>query len=310
MKPTMRDMHEDKLLTNLLIGYSNKSYIYSELSPIINTNGRISDKYATYPLADWFRNTAEVAAPSGPIPVGGFSISTDSFTTQLYIQGTTLADDELRNANEIHKTRIRKNKARWCLDRIQMRMDIDLAAVIDIDAWGTNNTTATDWGDYDNSVPVEDIDTGIDTIQLDTAQTPNIFQTNRPVWTKLKRNPEILDLLGANERAITTPELLASQFDLDKIVISSSLYNSAKEGQSASMARIWGNNALLLYVTTTPSEEDATAVYTFQAEPLKVRTLRVDNQTMRKTEVFEATINQGYKIVATNLGYRFESIIS
>jgi len=311
MKPTKNDMHLDKLLTNLLIGYSNKSYIYQDLSPIINTNGRETDTYATYPLADWFRNTAEVAAPSGPVPLGGFSVSSDSFKTHLYIQGTSLADDDVRNANEIHKARVRKNKARWCLDRIQMRMDVDLAAVVDINGvWGTTNTTATDWDDYDNSTPVEDIDTAIDTIQLATAQVPNVFQTNRPVWTKLKRNPEMLDLLGANERAFITPDLLAGQFDLGKVVISNSLYNSAKEGQDAVMERIWGDNALLLYVTTTPSEEEATAAYTFQAEPLLVRSWREDNINMRKSEVFEATINQGYKIVSADLGYRFSSIIS
>lgn len=311
MKPTKRDMHVDKLLTNLLIGYSNKKYIWSDCSPIINTNGRESDKYATYPLADWFRNTAEVAAPSGPIPIGGFSVSTDSFKTNLYIQGTSLADDEIRNANEIHKQRIRKNKARWCVDRIQMKMDVDFATAADgTSIWGTDNTTATDWDDYDNSTPVEDLDTAIDAIQLATAETPNTFVTSRPVWTKLKRNPEMLDLLGANERAFITPDLLASQFELSKVVISNALYNSAKEGQTASMSRIWGDNALLLYVTTTPSEEDPTAIYTFQAEPLKVRSMRVDNPTMRKSEVFEATINQGYKVVSSDLGYYFSSIIS
>jgi len=311
MKPTKADMHVDKLLTNLLIGYRNKKYVWSDVAPIVNTNGRTSDKYATYPLADWFRKTAEVAAPSGPVPIGGFSVSTDSFTTSLYIQGTTLADEDVANANEIHKTRIRKNKARWCVDRIEMKMEADLADTIDTTGvWGTDNTTATDWDDYDNSTPVEDIETARDTIQLNTAEDPNVFLTNRKVWTKLKRNPEILDLLGANERSLATPELLASQFELEKIIIGSALYNSAKEGQTASMSRIWGDNALLLYVTNTPSEQDPTAVYTFQAQPLQIRSWREDGVNMRKSEVFEATINQGYKVVASDLGYFFSSIIS
>jgi len=318
MIPTKKDLHYDKLLTNLLIGYRNKKFSWPELSPIINTNGRESDKYATYPKKDWFRNTAEVAAPSGPVPIGGFTVSDDSFTTKEYIQGTTLADQTLQNANEIHKVRTRKNKARWCVNAINIKMEVDLAAVIDTTgAWGTDMTGATSadsthciyWSDFDNSTPIDDIEAAKDVIQLSTAEDPNVFFIARPVWTKVKRNPEILDLLGAHERGIATPELLAQAFEFDKVVIGQSIYNSANAAQDEVMTRCWGDNALLLYVTKTPSEEDPTAVYTFQAQDLIIRSWREDNINMRKSEVFEASINQGYKVVASDLGYFFSQVI-
>jgi len=307
--PSINDQHIDGLLTNLLIGYKNKKYIYDQIFPIINTGGVESDKYGIFTQADQFRNEAEVIAAGGPYPVGGYRVSSDTYSTEEIGMSTDLPDRTLANATGPFKKTLRMAKARWAADKVEMKREIDLAAGIFITGvWGTTDTSATAWDDSSNSVPLEDINTAQYTITAATAEEPNVLVLGAMTWKDLKVNPSVLDLLGANERGKVTTDILASHLELDKILVGRAIYNTTKEGQDASYSNCWGPHALLLHVNqATPDPFTASAGYIFQSSAMQILTWRVPG---RMTEFFAARVIQDYKITATNLGYMFLDIVS
>jgi hypothetical protein len=57
--------------------------------------------------------------------------------------------------------------------------------------------------------------------------------------------------------------MLAAMFDVEEVIVSKAVYNSAAEGLAATNNFIVGNNALLCYSTNQPSLNEPTAGYTF-----------------------------------------------
>ena len=309
MLPSNNDVHVDALLTNLLIGYKNKKYIYNEIFPIINTGGIESDKYGIFTQADQFRNEAEVIPAGGPYPMGGFRVSSDTYSCVEIGMGTDLPDRTLANATGPFKKQLRLAKAKWVADRIEMKREISLAADIFVTGvWGTTDTTATDWSDHVNSTPITDINDAMYTIESATAETPNVLVIGNQVWKELKQNPVMLDYLGANERGIVSLGDVTNAFDLEKILVGKSIYNTANEGQTASYSNCWGSHALLLYVNQADADPfTPSSGYVFQAQPLQISTYR---EGSRDTEFFRGRVISGNKITGTGLGYMFLNIVS
>jgi|GEM_PF-2717377 len=312
MLPTKNDVHTDKVLTNVLTAYRNPSWIWDQFAPIIDTGGRESDKYYTFPKADWLRQDADIVAPGAPAPISGFRISSDTFSCEEYAISAELPDRVLNNADDVLKQNLRQSQAIWCADQVNSKIEKKLAdTVFTSDVWGTTNTTATDWDDYDSSTPIDDIETAKWTIMSNTGMDANTIVLGAEVWKDLKRNPEVLDLLGAHERGTMTPETLAALLDVNRILVGKASYTATKEGQSSiTISKVWGQNALVAYVPSAPGIMTPAAAYTFQAQSIQGRRWREDNASHRKTEFVEASIILGFKLVGSDLGYYFSGIVS
>jgi len=309
MLPTHNDVHVDGLLTNLVIGYKNPDAIYDQILPIVNTFGVESGKYAIFDQDDQFRDTAAVIPPGGNYPVDGYRISSDTWSTEEIGQATELPDRTYNNATGAFKKALKLTKAQFCAKRVELKREIDTASVVFADSWGTNDTTAIDWSDKTNSNPIQDIIDAGYTIESATGMTPNVLVLGNQVWKELRNNPTMLDFLGSNERASVKISDAQDAFDLPKILVGKTIKNTANEGQTASYSNVWGADAVLLYVdgSPTPDPYSASAGYIFQSEGLKIWTWRPAD---RKTTFYAATVMQDMKVCASNLGYRFETIVS
>jgi len=314
MQPTHTDVHTDKVLTNVLVAYRDPDVIWSEIAPVIDTGGRESDKYYKYDKGPWLTKDADLMAPGDPAPISGFTISSDTFSCNEYGISTFIADRTLENADAVLKQGLRQDAAIWCMDDLNRKMESDLAAaVFTTSVWGNDKTGGTDftqWSDKNNSTPLDDVIDGKSTIRGDTGKRPNRMAIGDQVWDELQRNSQLIDALGANERGFVTPGTVAEFMGLDKLLIGTAVYNSANEGQTASMTRVWGKHALLYYCPERPGRMTPSAAYTFQAQPVEVRRWREDNSVHRKVEFVEASIIQGYKVVGTDLGYFFSGAVA
>lgn len=114
-----------------------------------------------------------------------------------------------------------------------------------------NRTTlagVTQWSDV-TSDPLGAILTGLDTPVV----RPNVGVFGQAVWTKLRVHPKITAACypgGGNATGGATAvsrQALADLLELDEIIIGSSWANSAKPGQTPSLARLWGKHASFYY---------------------------------------------------------------
>ena len=84
------------------------------------------------------------------------------------------------------------------------------------------------------------------------------------VVVELKDNQDILSRIQYTQRGIITPEILASLFDVEKVLVPRGIYETAAKGATSAPARIAGSGkALLCYATNTPSIDEPSAGYFF-----------------------------------------------
>lgn len=113
------------------------------------------------------------------------------------------------------------------------------------------------WSDTVNSDPIGDIINARDSMIV----KPNILVLGRKVASTLQRHPKVVAAIlgnmgvGAAEKAsgLISLSALAAFLELERIEVGESFFNSAKEGQAAVMARLWGNHASLLRIDSMMS---------------------------------------------------------
>jgi hypothetical protein len=84
----------------------------------------------------------------------------------------------------------------------------------------------------------------------DRAAERRIF--GQAVWSKLRTHPKVTAAVypnggNATAAALRRPQAVADLFELDEVIVGQSFLNSAKPGQTPSLARVWGKHAAFIY---------------------------------------------------------------
>ena len=104
------------------------------------------------------------------------------------------------------------------------------------------------WNDYTNSTPLEDASYAKNKIATQSGATSGIvLVTGADVWLQLENHPDILDRIKYTQFGVITEDLVAKAMQIDKIYVGQALYNTANEGQTTSLSRIWGKYALFMH---------------------------------------------------------------
>ena len=182
---------------------------------------------------------------------------------------------------------------------------------------GTNEVRQ--WDDYTNSDPLNDVANAKEAILESTGYEPNKLVMGYAVWTALKNHPDIIDRIKYGQTAGEGParvtlEALAALFELDQILVSKAIENTAKEGQTASHSFIAGKKALLCYATPTPTLEEPTAGYTFSwtgymgaaENGSRIKKYRIEKNASDRIEI-EAAFD--HKLVSADLGAFWDTLV-
>ncbi len=117
----------------------------------------------------------------------------------------------------------------------------------------TQNTTlsgTSQLSDYSNSDVVSVVNTGKAAIRAGSGAIPNVVIMDYYVAQVLRYHPQLLDLLGfkfARPGGLTDDDL-AKALGVDQILVPNAMYNSAKEGQTAVLASVWGKHIILAQI--------------------------------------------------------------
>lgn len=135
------------------------------------------------------------------------------------------------------------------------------AAVFNATTWtGAALTTAitNEWDDYDNAVPVQDVESATQTFYDNSGLWPNAIVLNRKVFRNLRLCSEIIEKVhstGAGSSVLPeniTVSMIAQAFDLPYVLVAGGSKNTAIENQSASISPVWSDEyAMICRVSTT-----------------------------------------------------------
>lgn len=164
----------------------------------------------------------------------------------------------------------------------------------------TQNVTlagADRWDDPTGGDPIGDIDAGHAIIHA-SGYSANTVIMGWDVWHALRRNPQIRAELLDGEQL--TEDRLAGLFGVERIIVGSSMYNSANLGQAGVMNDMWGTDVLLAYINSRPADGRPSFGYQLRVDDMATfrwRDVPVNCDVFRVREI------QAEKLVAPKLAY-------
>lgn len=180
------------------------------------------------------------------------------------------------------------------------------------------NTSYIYWSTSATSTPIDDIQSEALLMKLAGKRKPNTLVLGALVKKVLVNHPQIIGRLNNGQTpggaAQATLADLAKLFEVDRVLVSTGVYNSAKESATASNAFICDSkSALLCYVAPNPAVMTPSAGYRFSwrgisGNDMGIRNWKYFNQPRRSWYV-EAAINDAYIQTAQKLGTFLSAII-
>lgn len=310
---TGRDLHIDAPLSNLVIGFEPTGFIVDQIFPKVNV-GKQSDVFYKWDQGNFFRIPDTTRAPKTKGKLVEFNVSSETYFAKNYADRTEEAFEDTVNQDRMLNTRkkdLRALKNILWLDW-ENRLASQISSGSNVGSFTTLSGTSQ-WSDFTNSDPINDVEVGKEAIRSTTGLDTNIMIIPQKTLIQLKQHPDIVDRLGlgGNPEAPrrVTVDALAALFEIDKILIGKTIKNTAEEGATPTYSDIW-SNVVLAHTTTGPEPDgkDPSLGYSFRWEAplLGGREMAAEIWNDPDGGNFENRRVQYYqdeKLTATQLGY-------
>ncbi len=318
-QPDVRDVHVDAALTNFSIAYMQDSadFVAERMFPMVPVNHK-SDKYFTWPKDTFMRRGGRITPFGEEAPRGGFTLSTDSYSTDTWRWAFDLLPDIKANADSAVNMDMAASE--FVMRGLLVEREINWgAAFFTTGKWGTDVVGGTDfvaWDDPVNSDPIADIANGRKAIKKATGYLPNKLCVGFTVHEALKRHPLIVDRIKYTSSESVTADIIARYLEIEEYMVAQSVQATNQEGQTITTDFILGNHALLCYAAPSPNLMAHSGGYTFVwsaltgMNTLGIATVRYPMPHLGTTpdgvvERIEGQYAYTHKLTGSDLGYFF-----
>jgi len=277
--PTQSDLHVNQPLTNVSVAYIQKAdaFIATKVFPLVTVQKQ-SDMYWRYSKSDWRRTDVQRRAPSTETPGVGWNVDTDTYFAHVYGVHKDI-DDQLR-ANADSNFKLDSDATSFVTNQLLLKRDLDWSATyFRTGVWGTDlkGVAATPGTDefLQWQLATSDPITQLAGLQIEfvreTGFKANTLVIGANVLKALKNHPGIIDRIKYTQKGIVTTDLIATLFDVERILVSYAtvaagpqIPDMSAQDAAASFSFISNpNSALLCYTPSSPSIMQPAAGYTF-----------------------------------------------
>jgi len=329
--PNVSQVHSTTPLTNVAVAYmqDHDNFIADKVFPVVSVKHQ-SDLYYKWNKDDFFRDEAQIRADGSESAGSGVDLTTDSYAAKVWALHKDIGDQMRANADPA--VDLATSISEYLMQKLLLRRDRLFASnYLTTGKWGTDITgTAStsdathtiQWSDDASSDPFTDIANQQTTILQNTGMMANTLTLGWQVYQALRKHPLVIDRVKYTMQADAkniTPELLASAFDVEKVVVAKASYNSAKKGATGSYSSAVGKVALLSYAPPAPSLMIPSAGYIFGWDGLEGQnSLGISSWTEPvpnrgkpgSTTRVEAEMAFDMKLVGADLGVFFTAIVA
>lgn len=103
------------------------------------------------------------------------------------------------------------------------------------------------WSDYDGtSNPTKNIDDAIEAIRASTGKRANSVELSPAAFNAARRHPKIIENFKYTGRDSVTVEMLASLWNVERVVVGDAVYDDGKDG----FADVWGRDVVVAFTQT------------------------------------------------------------
>jgi len=237
----------DPVLTNVARGYQNAEFVFSALFPVVPV-GQRGGKIITFGK-EHFRLYETLRAPGANVARAQASYGSDSYALEQHAIEEPVPFELLDDAAAVPGIDLGRGAVARGMDIIGLRVEKAAADLARNPAgYDVGNTVAlagtSQWSDP-ASDPIANIESYKEVVRGKIGRRPNTLLISGQVFAALKTNPAVVGRLKYTQREVATPDLLASLFGLDRVVVGDAIFESG-----GTMADVWGKDAILAYTDT------------------------------------------------------------
>lgn len=328
MQPTPGDVHVNTPLTNISIAMlqSAGNFIGTRAFPNIPVSKQ-SDAYYSYDRGYFNRDEMKERAPGTESEGSGYAVDpNNTYFCVVYAFHKDVHDQMRANADaaispDREATTFITQKA--LIKREKLWAD----AYFKSGVWtnqrtghsSTEDSTNTVFWDNAASDPINRVRDWKRAVLESTGFEPNKLVLGKKVYDVLLDHPDIIDRLkygqaGVGNPAMANRDRLAQLFEVEEILVSKAISNTAVEGATNAHSFILGKHALLCYAADAPGLMTPSAGYTFSwtgylgagQEGTRVKQFRMEQLEADRVEIQMA---MACKLIAADLGFFGNAIV-
>ncbi|MES2788133.1 MAG: hypothetical protein V4719_00830 [Planctomycetota bacterium] len=234
---------------------NRRGFISHQVLPIFDTPLQ-ANAYPIIPIEQMLQNRELLRAPGASYSRGKWTFKSDGYACQEY--GTEEPVDDREAA--MYRTMFDAESVATMRALEALLNGAEQRAVsllTDTNVITQTAAASVAWSTPATATPITDFNTARNAVWASTGIWVNAIVMSRNKFNHLRECAQIIDRIksNANYKVLNgeiTEAMLATAFDVDRIIVSGAAKNTAKEGQTATVASTWtDSNVLVCRVATT-----------------------------------------------------------
>ncbi len=295
--------HIDVMLTNISVGYEMEDLVGDALFPTVRVTKQ-SDKYYIFGKESWVLPPEGDARAPGAVSneLPGVKLSEDQYFATEHALHMFVHDEERENADaplnpdreatELTTQAILLGREKSIHTLVTTASNYPAAHTVTL-------TGMQRWNDYVNSDPIKNVKDARNQIRRAIFRAPNLAIIPWEVMSVLEDHPDFIERIKYSQRGVVTEELIATLFNIPRIIVPAVAYNSANPGQAENITFMWGKDVFIGWVPTNPGRRTPGFGYEF-VWPIngRVQVTERRRDSDRKSDRVEVRRRYDLKIVA------------
>jgi len=261
------NVHIDKVLTDISVGYPNNGLVGEALFPRVPVRKQ-SDKYYIFGRESFSVDPGgDVRGPGTPAnEIPGLAVSTDSYFAVEHALQISVTPEERENAdNPLDPDR---DGTELVTGKLMLAREVTMQTNVTTtgnyaSGYSTTLSGTAQWNDYANSDPIGDTRTATRKIHSGLFLEPTVGVFPYQVMTQLEDHPDFIERIKYSERGILTAEIIASVLGVPEIIVPGVGLNTANPGQTVALSYLWGKDVVFAYVPPRPGLKVPAFAYEF-----------------------------------------------
>lgn len=336
-QPFLQQVHVQAALTQIATAYvqDQDHYVADKVFANVPVEHQ-TDRYFQFSKDDFYRDEAQERADTAESVGGGFNLTTNAYSANVWAYHKDLGAQVRRNADPAVNMDTATTK--FCMQKLLIKRDrIFMQKFLTNGVWGTDVTGTAGgtpgsgapayWNDDANGDPYTDIATAQTSVLQNTGFEINCGLLSFAVYQGLRKHPLVVDRIKYTTRADAskiTPELLAASFDVEELVVSKAVYATTPEqavGGAGSVAAstysfVAAKDALFVHAAPAPGIMVPSAGYIFPwsgftgINSMGIRVAQIPMPWLGlETVRTEGEMAFDMLVIGADLGYHFSGIV-
>lgn len=313
MGATSKDLHVDKLLSEMAIGYRPTGFIADMIFPTVRV-AKQSDLYTVFSRSDRLRVPDTTRAPGQRANRIVENVGSGTYFAKNYALSAFAPIEDKANADPLLLDEIINGKAELVLDGLMLDWENRVATqVTNTSNVGSSSAVSSAWDGAGD--PLADMNAAIDNVHYSNGVKPNVITFGTQAWDSFRRDSTVRNLISGTNNGGGYPNTgdVAKLLDIEKVQVGGAFENTAAEGQAEVIAPIWTDQVLVSYTAPSASRDKPSFGYNFRWVNAGLPDMMVERHpydSRTKSEEVEVGYYQDEVITGSSYGFLLVSVNS